>query len=195
MNKAVFLDRDGIIIKMVLQASGTYDSPQTVEQVSLVEDISKIITWLNKKNIPVVEISNQPGVALGKTNWQTLEEIEEKAHTLLDKQDVHLDRIYRCFHHPKSQDEKLKIICDCRKPKPGMLLQAAKELNLDLNKCVFLGDNATDVEAGKAVGCITLLYFHENDLEEKIKAKKVSRPDFIVYSLQEVIPILMEVFK
>lgn len=195
MKRAVFLDRDGVITKMVLQKNGIYDSPQAINQVNLVEGITEVVNLLNKKNIPVIEITNQPGVALGKTSWKDLEEIERKAHLLLGQKRASINKIYRCFHHPKSQDIKLKIICNCRKPKPGLLFKAAKELNLDLNNSFFIGDNATDMEAGKATGCSTILFFHPFDLAEKREVKKASRYDFITYSHQETISILMKVFK
>lgn len=195
MKKAVFLDRDGVINKMVLQENGIYDSPQAINQVELVEDIAKVINLLNKKGVPVIEVTNQPGVALGKMNWEVLEEIEGKVHFLLKQQGALVDKIYRCFHHPKSKDKKLKIMCDCRKPNPGLLLRAAKELSLDLSNSFFIGDNATDMEAGKAVGCNTILFFHSFDLAKKIAIKKASKYNFIVNSHRETISILMKVLK
>lgn len=189
MKRAFFLDRDGVINKMVSNKR-KFDSPKKASEVVLVEGIIEVITWLNKKKVSVIEITNQPDVALGKYDWQTLEDVERRVHYLLNEQNVKIDKIYRCLHHPNSLHPDLNINCDCRKPKSGLFIQSAKELNIDLKNSIFLGDSATDVEAGKTAGCTTILFFHSDDLAKKIKAKKISNPDFIVYSLKEVIPIL-----
>lgn len=192
--KVLFIDRDGVINKMVLQKDGVFDSPQTVEQVNLVEGVSEIINWLNKKDIPVIEVSNQPGVAKGKMSMKTLEDIEEKVHALLEEKGVHINKIYRCFHHPEAVNNKWKVDCDCRKPNTGLLLQAASELGIDLSESAILGDNVSDMEAGKKVGSKTILFSHKNDLPQKIKVNQEYIPDFKVYSHEEVIPILIKLF-
>lgn len=194
MKKAVFLDRDGVVNQMIYSA-GKFDSPKRVSQVKLVDGIVEVIIWLNKKKIPVIEVTNQPDVALEKYDWKTLEEIEKKIHNLLNKKGVKINKIYRCLHHPKSNLTDLKIDCECRKPKSGMLIQAADELNLDLQGSVILGDNVTDMKAGKNVGCKTILFFHTNDLEEKVNASKRYKADFKVYSNKEVLPILRRLFQ
>lgn len=195
MEKAVFIDRDGVINKMIIQKNGLFDSPQNTTQVSLVDGVVKVISWLNKNRIPVIEVTNQPGVALSKMSWGQLEKIDKKIHLLLSQKGVYIDRIYRCFHNPKSNLIELKKDCDCRKPKSGMLIQAAREFNLDLERSVILGDNATDMEAGKNVGCETILFFHTYDIKEKVDINKEYKADFKVYSHQEVIPILRKLFE
>lgn len=193
--RAVFIDRDGVINKMIFQREGFFDSPQSVEQVKLTEGIAELISWLNKENIPVVEISNQPGFALGKMDFEKLESIEKEIHSLLNIQDARIDKTYRCFHHPNSKIEHLKKECDCRKPKPGLLLQAASEMDLDLEKSVILGDNSTDMEAGKKVGCKTVLFFHTNDVAHKVEANKSYPSEFRVHSHKETLPLLIQLFK
>ncbi len=193
MGKAVFIDRDGVINQMV-SYNGKFDSPKSASDVKLVDGVTEVISWLNKKNIPVVEITNQPGVALGKFDLQTLEDIEKKVHYLLSKKGVKIDKVYRCLHHPESVVEDLKIICNCRKPKVGMLIQASKDLEIQLTESILLGDNATDIEAGKQVGSKTILFFHPNDIPEKVNIKKNSQPDFIVHSHLEVLQVLKEKF-
>jgi len=193
--RALFIDRDGIINHMILQKEGIFDSPQNIQQIKLVSGIIEVIDWLNKENIPIIEITNQPGFALGKIDLEILENIEKEIHGLLNRQKVYIDKIYRCFHHPESKIEKYKIDCKCRKPRSGLLLQAAKEMELDLKRSVILGDNATDMEAGKKVGCKTILFSHTNDLPHKIAINKSYNPEFRVYSHSEVIPILIKLFK
>jgi len=194
MKKAVFIDRDGVINKMV-SIAGKYDSPKKAAHVVLVEGVVEVISWLNNKKIPVIEITNQPDFALGNYDWQTLGDIESRVHDLLNRAGVYIDKIYQCFHHPNSIHPDLNINCDCRKPKSGLLIQAARELNLDLKHSVILGDNATDMEAGKNVGCKTILFFHTYDIKEKVNVNKKYKADFKVYSHQGVIPILRKLFK
>lgn len=192
--RALFIDRDGIINHMFLQENGIFDSPQNINQIVLVDGIIEVILMMNKLNIPVIEVSNQPGVALEKMDWELLENIEGKIHSLLNKYGAHIDKVYRCFHHPKSNLAEFKINCDCRKPEAGLLLQAAYQYKLDLSCCVILGDNASDMEAGKKVGCTTILFLHNNDLTKKLKINKTYPAQFKVSSHVEVIPILQQIF-
>lgn len=188
--KALFLDRDGVINQMFLQRDGTFDSPQNIDQVFLVNGICEIILLMNHHDIPVIEISNQPGVALGKMDWDMQENIEKKIHQLLNDQGVKVNNVYRCFHHPRATKSELKIVCDCRKPNSGLLLEAAQELGIDLKNSLVLGDNYTDIEAGKKVGCKGILFSHANDLQNKLKMNNEYITELKVNSLSEVIPIL-----
>lgn len=192
--RALFIDRDGIINHMFLQENGIFDSPQNLNQIKLVDGIVEVILMMNKINIPVIEVSNQPGVALQKMDWELLEDIENKIQSLLHQQDANINKIYRCFHHPKSNLDDLKINCECRKPKSGLLLQAADQYKLDLSSCVILGDNASDMEAGINVGCTTILFLHSNDLPHKIKKNETFPAQFKIHSHVEVIPILKQLF-
>ena len=194
MKKAVFIDRDGIINQMTY-IDGKFDSPKKVSQVKLVKGVAEVIAWLNKKRIPVVEVTNQPDVALEKYDLKTLEEIEKKIHYLLNKKAAKVNKIYRCLHHPKSHYSDLNIDCDCRKPKSGMLIQAAKELDIDLKKSVVIGDNATDMEVGRNMGCKTVLFFHENDIQEKVNINKRYQADYKVYSHKQVKEVIIQLFK
>lgn len=177
--KALFLDRDGVVNHMVLY-NGSWDSPQSPKDVKLVKGIEKVISWANKNKILVIEISNQPGVAKGKMTQKISDAIEKKIHQLLKLEGATVNKIYICPHHPKAVIPKLKRKCNCRKPNPGLFLKAAKELKIDLKKSVFLGDKASDVEAGQNAGCKTILYFHKEDVREKIEQALKSRPNVIV---------------
>ena len=102
-------------------------------------------------------VTNQPVIARGEVTWDKLQEIHNKMETELGKQGAYLDAIYYCPHHPHKGYEgeipELKFDCDCRKPKPGMLIKAAQDLNIDLEKSWMIGDSDSDVEAGNAAGC------------------------------------------
>ncbi|OGC47735.1 hypothetical protein A2886_01780 [candidate division WWE3 bacterium RIFCSPHIGHO2_01_FULL_42_13] len=188
-NKAFFVDRDGVVNRMV-RYEGGWDSPQKPEDVVLVDGIAEVVGQANKKNIPVVEISNQPGVAKGKMNGEQSRAIEERVHELLKSQGVRIDYKYICQHHPKGVVPELTMVCECRKPKPGLLLQAARELNIDLEKSFFLGDKAADVQAGKAAGCKTIIYLHDEDVPEKVEEARNAPADYKVNSLKEVVKLI-----
>ena len=105
-------------------------------------------------------ITNQPVIARGEVTWAQLAEIHRKLETLLGWQGAYVDDIFVCPHHPdkgfRGECPEYKIICDCRKPKPGLLLQAAESYNIDLSESWMVGDSPQDMEAGRAAGCKTV---------------------------------------
>jgi D-glycero-D-manno-heptose 1,7-bisphosphate phosphatase len=106
-------------------------------------------------------VTNQPVVARGEVTFGELENIHMKMETELGNEGAYLDAIYYCPHHPDKgfigEVPKLKIDCDCRKPKPGMLLKAAEDFNIDLGQSFMVGDSKNDVKAGEAAGCRSFL--------------------------------------
>ncbi len=188
--QAFFVDRDGVINHMVRQTTGLFDSPQTVEQVSLIDGIAELIAWFNNMSIPVIEVSNQPGAALGKMSRETLDEIEQRVHALLALEGASIDKVYRCIHHPKAVAEALKVDCECRKPRSGMMLAAAADMGLDLTQCVMLGDTATDMQVAESVGCATILFLHNNDIPEKLKVRDTCHANHRITSPTEVHAII-----
>ncbi len=194
MNKALFLDRDGVINRLVKYSYG-WDSPQKPQDIGLVNDIEKIIAWANQQKIPVVEISNQPGVAKGKMSQQTSDAIESKVHQLLKQKNAIIDKTYICPHHPNAVVQKFKKNCDCRKPKPGLLLRAAKQLNIDLSKSIFVGDSATDTEAANAVGVKSLIFLHGKDVPKKVKTANLASADYRASSMDQALLAIKDYFK
>ena len=163
--KAIFLDRDGTINKYV----GFLRKP---EELELLSDASEAIKLINNSGYLVVVVTNQPVIARGEVTWEGLEEVHNKMETELGKSGAYLDAIYFCPHHPHKgyEDEipELKIDCDCRKPKPGMFLKAAKDFNISLEESFMIGDSDTDVEAGKAAGCKNSIKMEEGQLLETV---------------------------
>ena len=194
MNKALFIDRDGIINHLVKYNSG-WDSPQKPQDVKLVDGIEKVIVWANKQKILVIEISNQHGVAKGKMSQKTSDNIEKRVHYLLKEKGVFIDKAYICPHHPEAVVPKLTKDCDCRKPKPGLILQAAKELGVNLSKSIFLGDNDSDVQAAKSARVKSIIYLHSENMPKKVKTAKLAKADFKVATIQETHQILKSFFK
>lgn len=150
--KAVFLDRDGTINKY----KGFITNSDDFE---LIPGVSEAINLLHENGYLVVVITNQPVIARGEVTYQGLEMIHNKMEFLLSQKGAYLDGIYFCPHHPDrgfdGEVGALKRVCDCRKPKPGLLFKAAKELNIDLNSSWMIGDSNTDIEAGHAAQCRT----------------------------------------
>lgn len=190
MNIALFLDRDGIICRMVKYKNG-FDSPQKVGDVKLVKGIVEIIKLAKNKKWKVIEISNQPGVALGKQTPRISNAIEKKVQTLLKKANATLDAAYICLHHPQGVIPKLSINCDCRKPKAGLLLQASKDYDISLSQSYFYGDGATDVEASTVAGCKSIIFLHNENTPDKLRAARIAQANFKVKSHKEVYGILL----
>ncbi len=152
--KAIFLDRDGTINKYV-------GFLRDINDFELLPGVSEAIKLINSAGYLAIVVTNQPVIARGEVSASQLDEIHNKMETLLGTDGAFLDGIYYCPHHPDSGFEgevkSLKINCDCRKPKPGMLLRAAREFNIDLGNSWMIGDGANDVKAGIAAGTRTAL--------------------------------------
>lgn len=157
--KAVFLDRDGTINKYV-------GFLRDIDELELLAGAAKAIRTINASGYLAIVVTNQPVIARGEVTYEQLQEIHNKMETLLGNEGAYLDDIYFCPHHPhrgyKGEIESLKIECECRKPKPGMLLKAAEDFNIDLSQSWMAGDGENDVKAGEAAGCKTGLIGKED---------------------------------
>lgn len=157
-NKAIFLDRDGVINALVYnEEHGLLDSPSTIDQFQIFPWVGNSINMLHNMGFKVIVVSNQPGIAKGHFTATFFEKIKNKMKNELARQGASIDGEYYCLHHPEAIIESLKTVCECRKPKPGLLFQAAKEMNIDLNSSWMIGDGLTDIKAGKEAGCKTVL--------------------------------------
>ena len=152
--KAIFLDRDGTINKYVGFLRST-------DEFELLPGVAEAIGKINRSGYLAIVVTNQPVIARGEVSWDKLQDIHNKMETLLGLDGVYLDGIYFCPHHPhmgyEGEVSELKFDCDCRKPKPGMLLKAAENFNVSLKDSWMIGDGENDVKAGQAAGCKTAL--------------------------------------
>lgn len=143
--KAIFLDRDGTLNKYV-------GFLRNIDDFELIEGVPEAVKLINQSGYLAIVVTNQPVIARGEVKWDELHEIHKKMETLLGKDGAYIDGIYICPHHPdkgfEGERPEYKIDCDCRKPKPGLLLQAAKDFNIDLSKSYMIGDSRRDLEAG-----------------------------------------------
>jgi D-glycero-D-manno-heptose 1,7-bisphosphate phosphatase len=152
-------------------------------QFRLMPDAGEAIRLLNDIGMQVIVASNQPGIAKGKMTVKNFEKIREKMKRDLNREGADIDSEYYCFHHPQVAKKKYRQNCECRKPKPGLLLRAAKELGLSLHESFMIGDSLIDVEAGKAAGCTTLLVGNAKCDLCKLMEEKNVHPDFITPNL------------
>ena len=157
--KAIFLDRDGTINKMV----GFVTKP---EQFELIEGAAEAIKAINKSGYLAIVVTNQPVIARGDCTFEELQTIHDKMETELGKVGAFVDAIYVCPHHTdkgfEGERPEYKCNCDCRKPKPGLLQQAAKDFNIDLSESYMIGDSHRDVEAGENAGVKKSFKVEEN---------------------------------
>lgn len=164
--KAIFLDRDGTINKYV-------GFLRNIDQFELTDSSAEAIKTINKSDYLAIVVTNQPVIARGEVSFEQLDEIHQKMETLLGKEGAFIDGLYFCPHHPDSGFEgeikELKIDCDCRKPKPGMLVKAAKDFNIDLYRSFMIGDSDNDMAAGSAAGCKCIRIDRDGDLLKAVK--------------------------
>lgn len=177
--RAVFLDRDGV---------NTEDPPHyahRLDQLRLTPGSAQAIQLLNAHNFRVIVISNQSGVARGYYQEEDVKIFNNEMEHLLAKEGAHIDAIYYCPHHPDAIIERYKIDCDCRKPKPGMLLSAAKEFDIELPLSILVGDKWSDIEAGHAAGCKSVLVLTGHGTYEN--KTKQGKADYIAKDLHDAL--------
>jgi D,D-heptose 1,7-bisphosphate phosphatase len=148
--KAVFLDKDGTLIP---------DIPYNVnpDLITLQPGVIEGLQLLKENGFVFVVISNQAGVARGYFKINDLERVKQKLDFLLNGEGIQIDGYYFCPHHPSGIIAEYSVACNCRKPNPGMILQAAKDLQIDTEESWMIGDILNDVEAGNRAGCKTIL--------------------------------------
>jgi D-glycero-D-manno-heptose 1,7-bisphosphate phosphatase len=180
---AAFLDRDGVLNEFVIDhASGTADSPHRVEDVRLIPGAGAAAARLARAGFALVCISNQPAAAKGKASIEQLLDVHRRVTELLAREGAPLEASRLCWHHPEGTIAELAVCCACRKPAPGMLLDAAASLGVDLGASWMVGDSDIDVAAGRAAGCRTVLIEY-GDTAHKRSAS--TRPDLLAADLDD----------
>lgn len=183
INKAIFLDRDGTIIVGLPYLS-------EVDQIKLNFNAVEGIKEFNKKGYLVIIITNQSGVARGYFNEERLLEINEELKKQLYVKGAKIDAIYYCHHMPENEITDGSSACQCRKPKPGMILDAAKKYKIDLKKSLMVGDTPGDILAGKNAGCKTAIIDKGKEFYDINRDTNKAKPDYIVKDLHDVAMLL-----
>jgi len=179
-NTAVFFDRDGTLI----HDPGYLNHP---DQVQLLDGSAEALKELQTLGYQRVVVSNQSGVARGIVTIEMLERIHDRLRELLAAKGASLDGIYHCPYHPDGVIPEYRKDSDWRKPKPGMLLAAAGEMDIDLARSWMIGDNDRDMEAGRSAGCKTILI---RSTPSELGHPDRSRPDYVAVNMREAVNIV-----
>jgi len=177
---AIFIDRDGTLVH-------PRHYPSRPEELQLYDGVGEALKAFQDVGFRLVVVTNQAGIARGYFTEDDLERMHQYLAEELARLGVNLDAIYYCPHHPDGIVPELAIKCDCRKPHPGMLLQAAKDLKLNVQSSWFVGDILDDIEAGNRAGCRTVLV----DLgTERLPERRIRCPDFVARNTLHALRII-----
>lgn len=180
MNSAVFLDRDGTINEEVGYLTD-------LEQLKLIPGAGAAIKRLQDAGLKVIVVTNQSGVARGYFAESLVQDAHALLTELLHKEGVRLDGIYYCPHHPTDGHPPYVVACDCRKPRTGLIGQAARDLDIDIQSSYVVGDKWSDVELGQRAGAHSVLVttgFAPNDPANR-RPHDLADPEFMAHSLAE----------
>ncbi|MFN8472460.1 MAG: HAD family hydrolase [Anaerolineae bacterium] len=180
LNRAVFLDRDGTLVH-------PRHYPTRPQELVLYDGIIPYLWRLQRAGFKLVVVTNQSGLARGLFTEADLHRMHDHLARMLERQAVHLDAIYACPHHPDGIVRELAVHCTCRKPAPGMLMQAAADHAIDLSHSWLVGDILDDVEAGNRAGTRTVLV----DLgTESMPQNTLRRPEFVARDTRHALQII-----
>jgi len=180
-DKAIFLDRDDTLI----EDPGYISDP---DQVKLLTGVPEALVELKAMGYKLIVVSNQSAIARGIISEKILGEIHSRLKQLLAEKGAYLDRIYYCPYHPDGAVPKYRKESNCRKPNPGMLLEAADELDIDLSQSWMIGNSDRDVQAGLSAGCKTILL--DNVSHDKQLEPDSPKPDYKGVNMKEAVNII-----
>lgn len=189
-NAAVFLDRDGVLIEEVHLLTKP-------SQIHLFECAPSAIQSLKQAGFSVVVVTNQTVVARGLATEADVNSVHEAIQQLLRRANgSSVDAFYFCPHHPNATLPTYRIECDCRKPRPGMLIQAARDRDINLHQSYMIGDRTTDIIAGMRAGCRTILVKTGAHLQKPIETIEPIdpsvRPDYVCSDLSQAVKYILE---
>ena len=183
-NKAIFLDRDGVINDLVYHSEeGILDSPNSSKEFTLLPNVGISLQKLHNLGYKLIIVSNQPGIAKGKYTLQEFQKIKNKMEKELIHYKISFDGQYYCLHHPYAKIKKYKKNCNCRKPKTKLVLDAVHDFNIDLKKSFIIGDGLVDMELAKKLKCLGIFIGNINSLINKLFKEKRINPSYIAHDL------------
>lgn len=189
MNKAVFLDRDGVINGNVLNAdTGEWESPRDIEHFILFPWAIKALRRLQDHQFYLFLVSNQPNYAKGKTSLESIKAIHQKLHFVLIDQKIFFTEYFYCYHHPQGIMPEVSFQCACRKPNTFFLKEAERKYFLDMKSSWMIGDRDSDIICGQKAGTKTILILNKKGLPSQRSG--ISKPDFKVNDLLEAADII-----
>lgn len=164
MRQAIFFDRDGVLNEEVGYL-------WEVERFKWIEGARKAVKLCNDSGLLAVVVTNQGGIARGLYTARDVDNLHAFMQRGLSEVGAHIDAFYYCPHHPEGVVENFNVVCDCRKPKPGLILRACKELDIDPARSIMFGDSQRDIEAAKAAGLRNGIFFAGGNLFDAVKAE------------------------
>lgn len=169
---------------------GRIGSPLSEKQLRVFPYAAETVMRIEGLGFKAIVVSNQPGVAKRQLTYSEFERMNARVREELAKKGCALDGEYYCLHHPDALVRKYRRDCDCRKPKPGLLVRAARENGVDLARSFFVGDALVDVKAGRAAGCRTIFLGHVTAFLSEMIEREDARPDYVLPSLRQVPDLL-----
>jgi D-sedoheptulose 7-phosphate isomerase len=192
--QAVFLDRDGVINAYAYNPEfGTVDSPANPDEFALLPGAAAAIAKLKQADLLAIVVSNQPGIAKGRFTLKLLDAMTEKMKRLVAGAGGKLDAVYYCPHHPEGTIDGYRLACQCRKPSPGLLHQAAREWGIDLGRSYMVGDGVVDVLAGRQAGARTVFVSPRKGYVFSELERQNAWPDLIAGNLLEAVELIQVV--
>ena len=182
-NRAVFLDRDGTI-------NVEKGFVHRREELEFVKGAAEALGSLNRAGYLVVVITNQSGVARGLYAEDDVKRLHRYMNDELMRAGARVDRFYYCPHHPESLDPAYRKDCECRKPKPGMVLRAMEELDIDPRSSYLIGDRARDICAGRRAGVMSILIREDENFQDETACDE--QPDLVVKSLHDAVRFILK---
>ncbi len=187
--RAVFLDRDGVLDALVLNAErNDYEPPHKPEELTILPGVISSLKRLQAAGYSLFLVSNQPDYALGKTKMGALKLVHTEFARIMRRGGVQFKKYYYCYHHPNGVVPRYSFECDCRKPKPFFLIKASIDYNIDISASWMIGDTDKDIGSGRAAGVRTILL----DYELSSKQRTSSNPDYEVKDLNKAIDIIID---
>jgi D-glycero-D-manno-heptose 1,7-bisphosphate phosphatase len=188
MRKAVFLDRDGVINRLVFNpATGAYESPHTAAGLDIFPSAAESLRKLTGAGYLLFLVSNQPSYAKGKTSMENIQTVHKKLELYLKANEVEFTEYYYCYHHPDGVIPEYTCECHCRKPSPFFLKNAARKYLLDMTLSWMVGDQDFDIFCGQRGGVKTILVNEKHSANKRGK----SFPDYIARNLEEAAQIIL----
>jgi D-glycero-D-manno-heptose 1,7-bisphosphate phosphatase len=188
-NRAVFLDRDGVINPLVYNLStNEYESPHYVEDFSVFPYVVRSIEKLIQKDFKIFLITNQPSYAKGKTTLENIHAIHASMDLLFVQHNIKFTNYYYCYHHPQGIVPEYSEDCDCRKPKSKFLKDAEKDYGIDLKNSWLIGDQDSDIQCGQSQGLKTV----QVENKHSIKKRGTTVPDYYAQNLQHAVDIICD---
>jgi D-glycero-D-manno-heptose 1,7-bisphosphate phosphatase len=180
MNRALFLDRDGVLDQLVFyRSSNEWEGPRTLGDLTMIEGTTEPLQRLAAAGWLLFIVTNQPSYAKGKTTMEDARAVHEAVVANLG---VPITRSYVCYHHPESIVPDLRITCECRKPGSQSLRDAARDFDLDLAASWMIGDQDTDLACGRAAGCKVALIENPRTADKRGEIE----PDLRIHTLMEL---------